>query len=232
MKVTSTGLTDIGRVRKNNQDNYYCNDSLKLYLVADGLGGHAAGDVASQMAKDSVVQIFSATKQSVDPASFLTLAIQEANRKIYDKATSSVECRGMGTTFTLLHFFYDTAYMAHVGDSRVYLIQDNMIWQLSQDHTLVSQQFSEKTQVVKNMLTRSVGFESEVEVDLYTKKTKSGETYLLCTDGLHGFIRSKEIAEIVSKNSIQEAAKKLITLANERGGEDNITIVIARVERV
>ena len=237
MKLTSFSLTDIGRVRKNNQDSCYSNDALKLYLVADGLGGHAAGDVASRMAKDWVVHLFSSTKHSFDPASYLTQAIQEANHKIYDKASDSLELKGMGTTFTGLYFSYDTAYIAHVGDSRAYVIYEKMIWQLSQDHTVISQQFMEKAHVpVKNALTRSVGFDAEVEVDLYTKKANKGEVYVLCTDGLHGFVAPQEIVNIVNQSSYEKAAlekatQDLVKLANERGGDDNITVVLTRVER-
>lgn len=233
MKLKSFSLTDPGRIRKNNQDSYYCNDQLRLYIVADGLGGHVGGEVASQMAREVVIQFFSATRRSFDPSSYLVGAIQEANRKIYDKSSSTPALKGMGTTLTALYFSYDTAYIGHVGDSRAYLIQEGMIWQLSQDHTLVSQELvSGMTAPLRNVLTRSVGFDPEVEVDMYTKKVSEREIYLLCSDGLHGTVNDEEIVKAVSKQSLSSTPQALIDLANQQGGEDNITVVLTRVERL
>lgn len=233
MKLYSTSLTDIGRLRKNNQDSYLCDDRLKLYLIADGLGGHAGGEVASLMAKETLTQFFSSTRQSIDVSSYFIEAMRSANRRIYDKSISTPSLKGMGTTLTALYFSYDTAYIAHVGDSRAYLIQEDMIWQLSQDHTLVSQKFTVGSDIpLKNILTRSVGYDAGVEVDLYTKKLSKDDIYLLCSDGLHGVVRDQEMAYIVCNQPLDSASNLLIRLANERGGEDNITVVLVKVERL
>ncbi len=224
-------MTDRGRLRSNNQDSYFCNDKIGVYLVADGLGGHQGGEVASTLARDVVGQIFLAAQGPSDPPTFLTVAVEEANRQIYQKSQSDAYLKGMGTTLTAIYFSNETAYMAHVGDSRVYLIQDKMIWQLSEDHTVVSRQLAVGANApLKNVLTRSVGFDSCLDIDLYTKKVASGESYLLCSDGLYGMMKDEEIANIVSQCSLEEAPKELIRLANKRGGEDNITVVVVKIE--
>ena len=233
MKLKSASLTDIGRVRGNNQDSYVCDDKLGVYAVADGLGGHVGGEVASGMAADILSNAFRFKQHAVDPGLSLKKVIQQANSKIYEKAHQTPSLMGMGTTLTMLYFADDTLYVGHVGDSRAYLIREGMIWQLSQDHSLASYQLvSGMTTPLKNVVTRSVGFDQEVEVDVYTKKVSQGDTYLLCSDGLHGFVKDEEIARVVSQNTLNSAVKNLIILANERGGEDNITAVLTQVEQL
>lgn len=234
MKLKSASRTDIGKRRANNQDSFICNDKLKLYAVADGLGGHVGGEVASRLAVEALTQLFSLGKSSFDPSSYLTKAVQEANQRIFEKAEVTSSLRGMGTTLTALYFSYDTAYIAHVGDSRAYFIQDDMIWQLSEDHTLVSQQMVSGIEFpVKNIITRSVGYDREVEIDLYTKKLSSGDIYLLCSDGLHGYLKEEEMVSVIQSSfSLELAAGQLIQLANDRGGDDNITAVLTKVERL
>ena len=233
MKLETSGLSDIGRKRENNQDSYLLNDKAKLYVVADGMGGHVGGEIASKMAVDTLSKVFSYTSRSFDPSSYLVRAIQEANNMIYEKAVQTPSLKGMGTTVTCLLFSYDTVFIAHVGDSRAYFIREGMIWQLSQDHSLVSEQMVAGGAIaMRNIITRSVGYDRQVEVDLYTKKVAMGDRYLLCSDGLYGFVSQKEMATVVSSSVLPLATKKLIDLANSRGGDDNITAVLVKVEEI
>lgn len=232
MKLQSFALSDIGRKRESNQDRYICNDGLKLYAVADGMGGHVGGGVASQMAAEALNDIFS-KRQSIDPAAYLTKAFEEVNRKIFNTSSQTTSLKGMGTTLTALFFSDDTAYVAHVGDSRAYFMKDEMIWQLSIDHSLVSQQMvSGMRTPLRNIITRSIGFDPEVQVDLYTKKADAGDSYLLCSDGLYNAMEDSEIVSIISRNSVEDSVKELVGFANQRGGDDNITAVVVKVERL
>lgn len=232
MKLKSIGLTDIGRKRANNQDSLVVNERAKLFGVADGMGGHVAGEVASQMAIDTLDKIFSSVMaRSFDPTVFFIKAVQEANYNIYDRAAQDLSLKGMGTTLTALYFSLDTVYIAHVGDSRAYFIREGMVWQLSQDHSLITEQLvSGMASPLRNVITRSVGYDRNVEVDLYTKKIAPGDFYLLCTDGLYGHVRNKEMASLVSTSSLEQCTKKMIDLANSRGGDDNISAVLVQVE--
>ena len=233
MKLNACGLSDIGRKRENNQDSYLLNDKAKLYVVADGMGGHAGGEVASKIAVDTLNKVFSYTSRSFEPSSYLVRAIQEANNMIYEKAVQTPSLKGMGTTVTCLLFSYDTVFVAHVGDSRAYFIREGMIWQLSQDHSLVSEQMvAGGATAMRNIITRSVGYDRQVEVDVYTKKVAMGDQYLLCSDGLYGFVGHKEMATVVSSLLLSSATKKLIDLANSRGGDDNITAILVKVEEI
>ncbi len=232
MKLKAIGLTDVGRKRANNQDCLVVNDRAKLFVVADGMGGHVAGEVASQIATDTLNKIFSSVmSRSFDPTVFFIQAVQEANHNIYDKAMQNPSYKGMGTTLTALYFSLDTVYIAHVGDSRAYFIREGMVWQLSQDHSLITEQLvSGMASPLRNVITRSVGYDRNVEVDLYTKKIAPGDFYLLCTDGLYGHVKNKEMAMLVSSSSIEQSTKKMIELANNRGGDDNISAVVVQVE--
>ena len=169
----------------------------------------------------------------MDPSTYLMKSIEQANKNIYEKAVQNPSLKGMGTTVTSLYFSYDTVYVAHVGDSRAYFIREGMIWQLSQDHTLISEQLvSGMAMPLKNVITRSVGYEREVEVDLYTKKITRGDYYVLCSDGLYGCVKNHEVAKVVSSLPLEAASKKLIEIANQRGGDDNITVLIVKVEEI
>jgi PPM family protein phosphatase len=215
MKLNSSSCTDTGRVRDINEDSFVCNDQLKLFLVADGLGGHAGGEVASQMTAELFTNAIQSATRSFDPASYLVRITKEINSAVYDRAESDPTLKGMGTTLTALYFSYDTVYIVHVGDSRAYFLQDGMIWQLSQDHSLEAEDPGSVGKDMKHIITRSIG-----------------HAYLLCSDGLHGLVEDEEMGKIVSKGNVSDAAQKLIDLANQRGGEDNITTVITQIERL
>ncbi|MBI4041809.1 MAG: Stp1/IreP family PP2C-type Ser/Thr phosphatase [Deltaproteobacteria bacterium] len=233
MKISSCGLSDIGRIRRVNQDSFVCNEKVKLFIIADGMGGHQAGEVASRMAVDTLCQFFAQKTVSIDPETYLKQAILKANEIIYHQASLDESLKGMGTTLTCLYFFFDTVYIAHVGDSRAYLLNKNYIWQLSMDHSLQQIPITSGLAPLKNVLTRSVGYDAQVEVDVYTKKISSGEYYLLCSDGLYGSVKHSEMVKILSQDvSLKDVCRKLIDLANSRGGEDNITVMVIRIDDV
>ncbi|OGQ16965.1 MAG: hypothetical protein A3B70_01655 [Deltaproteobacteria bacterium RIFCSPHIGHO2_02_FULL_40_11] len=234
MRLSTAGASDIGKVRKMNQDRYICNDDAKLYVVADGMGGHQAGDVAAKMAVDELNQTFSFKKHSLDPEKHLVQTIHNANAKIYESAKENSEFKGMGTTVTALYFTMDSVYIAHVGDSRAYLMHGKHIWQLTEDHSLASNEMVSGLNVpLKNVLTRSVGYDPQVEVALYVKKLSKGDRFLICSDGLHGNLSSQEMVHAITKRfSLADGCKNLIQSANAKGGDDNITAVLISVDEV
>ncbi len=253
LKVTSCGITDLGRKRQNNEDNYLINDELNLYIVADGMGGHAGGEFASQIAVNTVEEVFSNLDNDFIPTTLngeispdeltrekLEYAIRLAGRRIYEKALDEPEYRGMGTTALALHLQQDRLFISHVGDSRGYRIRKSGIEQLTEDHSLVNEQIKAglitpehaKTHRLKNIITRSLGYQEEVEVDTRIELLEEGDTFLLCSDGLSNMVEEDEMFEIVLRSHFQEAALRLVEVANERGGDDNITVILARVDRV
>jgi PPM family protein phosphatase len=252
-KVTSCGITDIGRKRQKNEDSYLVNDKLKLYIVADGMGGHAGGEFASKIAVSTVEEIVKGDdKKHVDPKSYLDKsrskdddfseklrdAITRAGSKICQRSIEDPELRGMGTTASAVLFHDKKAFIAHVGDSRVYCFRDNNMNQITEDHSLVHEQLKSglitedeaKSHQLKNIITRSVGVQEEVEVDTIVWPVKSGDKYLLCSDGLSNMVTDIEIKDIVNRYSVENGAKTLVDLANERGGDDNITLIIIKVD--
>jgi len=237
MKIAAEGLTDVGRKRKTNQDKYLVANEQQLFGVADGMGGHRGGDVASRLAVETIQSfIKSHTKEDVEAT--LTAALREASQKIYNESSTHEELAGMGTTATFAWVRGNRIFIAHVGDSRAYLIRDDKIWQLTEDHSLVHEQVkaglipeeAERNHLLKNVLTRSVGFEPEVKVDIYQKDLEKGDCYLICSDGLQTKVKDEEILRIVSKNGTKEACKRLIDAANSYGGDDNVTTVLLKVE--
>lgn len=253
LKITSCGITDLGRKRTNNEDNYLINDELGLYLVADGMGGHAGGEFASQIAVNTVEEVFANLGAATIPPVLvdeispedltrerLEYAIRLAGRRIYEKALDEPEYRGMGTTALALYVQKDRAFISHVGDSRGYRIRDNTIEQLTEDHSLVNEQIKAglispehaKTHRLKNIITRSLGYQEEVEVDTRIEKIQEGEIFLLCSDGLSNLVEEDEMLQIITRCHFSEAPWDLVKLANERGGDDNITAVLTRIDRV
>ncbi len=236
MRVLSFGHTDIGMKRKINQDSFLCDDNLRLYVVADGMGGHLGGEVASQNAVTGI-QKFCKENQNLNPRERLDKGVNSSCNEIFLQSKQKPELSGMGTTVLAMLIHDDCAYIAQVGDSRAYLIQSGNIWQITEDHSLlneeiragrISRQDSHNYQF-KNVITRSVGYESQVEVDIYRRKLLPKDMILMCSDGLSGLVDIKEIQEYVEKYGPEEGLKQLIQLANERGGDDNITAVLCQV---
>ncbi len=251
VRITSCGITDVGLKRGHNEDNYLINEELNLFVVADGMGGHAGGEYASAIAVNTVEEIVTSMEMdgevtdSDDPVEVtrhkLTHAIRLAGRRIFEKAREQPEYHGMGTTAVVVLVDGANAFVAHVGDSRVYLVRDGAIEQVTEDHSLIAEKIRHglitpeeaKNHRMRNVITRSLGYQEDVEVDLTIRGVRRGDAYLLCSDGLSGHVTDEEMAEhVVRASGPQEAARKLVELACERGGEDNITTVIAQVDDV
>ena len=239
--------TDVGRQRHHNEDNVAYivpkNAMLQakkgaLFIVADGMGGHAAGEVASEMAVSSVSTLYYQDNDS-DIAASLLRSIKYTNAVIYQRAREQVEHNGMGTTCVAAVLLDDRVYIANVGDSRAYLVRRGWVRQISQDHSWVAQQVrtgvmtetEARTHQLRNMITRSLGSLPQVEVDIFIEQVQEGDTLVLCSDGLSGMISDSEIAQIVERYSPQECVHHLIEQANAHGGMDNITVLVARVLR-
>jgi protein phosphatase len=254
MRIRATGLTDVGLQREHNEDTYRILDKYALYLVADGMGGHQAGDVASKMAADSIVSFFEATQQEdatwpfpIDP--HLTLSenrlcssIKLANRQIHNLSRSNQSLHGMGTTIVGISFAAEEgiAHIAHVGDSRAYRLRDNKLVQLTRDHSLLNDYLNmmpdmptEAIDVVpKNVITRALGMQESVVVDIGREKIRVGDRYLMCTDGISGQVPDEFMQKVLIDfaDDLPAAAKTLVKAANDAGGEDNATLVIVSLE--
>lgn len=235
--------------RERNEDSVLADSNLKLYVVADGMGGHAGGAIASQMAvatvrsaiqdawhKGEIAPDASNTEQP-NVLRLLDRSIREASRRIFDASSSSTELHGMGTTVTLTLFLGKRCYVAHVGDSRLYRIRNGSgMEQMTEDHSLVAEQVkagfitAEEAQYsrFRNIITRSVGFESSVSADTFSLPTEEGDVFLMCSDGLTGMVTDEGIEEILGCKTLREALNELIDLANRNGGEDNISLVLLR----
>ncbi|MGO9830477.1 MAG: Stp1/IreP family PP2C-type Ser/Thr phosphatase [Myxococcaceae bacterium] len=250
MKAASAGLTDVGRKRDHNEDSFLIDEELQLYVVADGMGGHAGGGTASRIAVETIDKrlrdLRAAEAPSPAPANLQDSAVPETIRSaveqaclaIFAKAQEDPELAGMGTTVISLLLDDAHAFFAHVGDSRAYLIRGELIQQISEDHSLVNEQIKAgmitpeeaRHSRYRNIITRSVGFEEEVQVDVMGLLAEPGDVFILCSDGLANMMEDTEILEIVRANPLEEIPAKLIELANERGGDDNITVIAVRAE--
>jgi protein phosphatase len=243
MGLISSGLTDIGRKRKTNQDSIYLNPDKNLFVVADGMGGHNGGDIASQMAVEHIPE-YMLKNLDKDPKSAFPKSVQYANSKIKEKSHNDELLHGMGTTVVGFYFKGDTLYISNVGDSRAYLVNRNKLFQLSKDHSLVQEKLNlgiyNRDQAAadpqKNVLVRTVGFEDDIEVDLFTYKVSKNDIFLSCSDGLHGKVSDADILYIINKyipdpskatpESVQQTATTLVAQANANGGNDNISVIV------
>jgi len=227
MKVTAAAATDVGLVREGNEDSYLTEEPL--FAVADGMGGHRGGEVASQLAVETLEKLF---KQG---AGDLPGQVQEANRVVFERSVLDRKVAGMGTTLTAALVEGDRVRLAHVGDSRAYLLRDGKVRLLTEDHTLVHRMVTEgeisqeeaETHPQRSVLTRAVGVDTVVDVDDDTVQILPGDRLLLCTDGLTSMV-SEEVIEEVLRDvpDPQEAAQRLVRMANEAGGVDNTTVVV------
>ncbi len=241
MVMRSVAQTDVGRRRKVNEDRYALAPELGLYLVADGMGGHTAGQVASELASEAVLQAVRALAGAPQTLSEkLRAAVSAANREIFETAQAKPELAGMGTTLVALLAGEGRAALAHVGDSRAYLVRGEQIRQLTDDHSLVAElvrrrhisELAARDHPHRHVLTRALGVQRTVEPDLVELTPARGDTFVLCSDGLTGHLDDAEIGEVVSGAAeLQAQCDRLVELANERGGEDNITVVQIHFER-
>ena len=247
LRTSSAAATDLGRRRSGNEDCYRLweadpgapdRPADRLLVVCDGMGGSNAGEVASHMAADTVVREFAASPAN-DPAAALTHAVEVANTEIWDLSRTRTDLNGMGTTCTAVAVRGGDVLVAHVGDSRAYLVRAHRATQLTTDHSLVAQLVARnqlspeeaRHDPRRNVVTRSVGVAPDVEVDIVTLEAplQGGDTLVICSDGLHGQVSDDEIAGSAMADSLDEACRSLIELANERGGPDNITVAMLRV---
>ncbi|WP_394833791.1 Stp1/IreP family PP2C-type Ser/Thr phosphatase [Pendulispora rubella] len=250
LRIELAGKTDVGKKRNHNEDNFSIIEESGLYIVADGMGGHASGEVASQMAVDAMREFFLSTAQDPERTwpykmdrskgyeeNRLITGIKLANLRIYETAQRDAGKRGMGTTIVTMFAVEDGVYIAHVGDSRGYRIRDGKIEQLTEDHSLLNDYIKMKRLTPeeianfphKNVIVRALGMKDTVKVDTRFETPRANDTYLLCSDGLSGPVTDAEMLEMVSTApDLETAAGRLIAGANANGGPDNITVILAR----
>jgi protein phosphatase len=242
MKPVAFGLSDVGRCRESNEDSFLCDTKLGLFAVADGMGGHAAGEVASRLAVDALVEAFrrnnwnGEARDRNDAIDRLRIAVAEANRKICDEIVLHEEQRGMGTTMVALLTLAEHAVIGHVGDSRAYLLRDQRLHRLTSDHSWVNEQVqagllstdAAQKHPMRNIVTRALGSRPDVVVDLRTEEIHPGDVFLLCSDGLNGMLGDDEIRETLVRyrDNPKQSCWALVDAANQRGGEDNTTVIV------
>jgi serine/threonine protein phosphatase PrpC len=255
MRAVSAGLSDVGLQREHNEDSFVVMEEYDLFVVADGMGGHRAGDVASRLATETISEFFRSTANEdvtwpfhfdtnlSEEENRLLTGIRVANRQIFERSTRSREYHGMGTTVVGAMFSpkKQRMYIGHVGDSRCYRIRDGQIRLMTRDHSLINDYLlampdltdEQKSELPKNVITRALGMQDHVVVDLQHDDPRPGDTYVLCSDGLSGMVSDGDIQLIVTgAENVRDACLRLIERANERGGEDNITAVLIKIEDV
>jgi PPM family protein phosphatase len=250
LRIEIAGQTDVGRKRAHNEDNFAIFGEYGLYVVADGMGGHASGEVASQMAIDTMRDFFATTQDDPDKTwpykmdrtkgyeeNRLVTGIKLSNLRIFESARVNPGQRGMGTTIVSLFVTQQGVYLAHVGDSRIYRVRDGVIDQLTEDHSLLNDYKKMKHLTEeeianfphKNVIVRALGMKDTVKVDTRFEEPRLGDIMVLCSDGLAGPVSDEDIrAIVISSPDLKVATQRLIDRANENGGPDNVTCVLAR----
>jgi serine/threonine protein phosphatase PrpC len=252
MKVRVAAKTDPGMKRTHNEDYYQVLEDEKLYIVADGMGGHAMGEVASKMAAETLQEFYRRTRDDEDATwpykidrqlsyveNRLVCGIKLANWKVHESATKDPRCKGMGTTMVTMMVVADKAYFAWVGDSRGYRIRGDKIQQITRDHSLLEDYKEAKPDMTeeeqrnfphKNVITRALGMRETVQVDIKYDSLQNGDTLMLCCDGLTGMIDDNRICEIIRQcdEDIDKCVTDLVDQANKNGGVDNITVILIR----
>lgn len=252
MEIKHWAATDVGRKRSHNEDNFLIDKNLNLFVVADGMGGHASGEVASAIAVHTIRDVvfaerdlltqytdFDATAQ-MELCTLLEFAVHSASARIFHKAQQEPEKRGMGTTVVALLVIGQRGFIAYVGDSRIYLSRNGVVYPLTEDHSLMNELIrSGKVQAgefasspyanFKNAMTRAVGVYEHVEVDILDFEILPGDAFLLCSDGLYDYLEDAEIASNLGMSNIEEIPGRFIDMANSRGGKDNVTALVVQV---
>ena len=250
MKIRYAAKTDVGLKRTHNEDYFSLLEDEQLFMVADGMGGHASGEVASKMAADAIAEFYLRTKDEDATWPYkmdrqlsyienrLVCGIKLANYRIFEAAAQDIRFKGMGTTIVALLLNGEKVYIAHVGDSRCYRIRGGVIDQLTRDHSLLEDYMDAKPDMTeeekrnfphKNVITRALGMADHTEVDVSSWDLLPGDVCVVCCDGLTGMVRDERIAEIVGEEpELQTACQRLVDEANENGGVDNITVALVR----
>jgi len=243
-ELSAYGLSDRGLVRQNNEDYWGCVPEHQLYLLADGMGGHQAGEVA---AREAVIYLCQQFRERFDELSDHSLqnvcdlikkSIENANQFIFEMSRSHDLLKGMGTTLCLLHFLGDRAIFSHVGDSRIYRLRNNTLEQLTQDHSLLREmrdlgtEFDpSKTPIFKNIITKAVGTDESLDVTIHVQLLQPNDIYLLCSDGLSDCLSRQEIEQCLNQpHTVEERVRALIHAAKAKGGYDNITVVLVNCQ--
>lgn len=250
MKIEHASLSDKGKVRENNEDA--CGQFVPaekdeqaqkgiLFLVADGMGGHRGGEIASRLAVEAIVSAFTQS-QETDRAGVLVSAFEHANTLILTESTTDTTLFGMGTTCTAIALHGSHAYFAHVGDSRAYCQRGDQLTQMTNDHSLVGEMVRSgiitdedaRTHPRRNVITRSLGIQESLMTDTPNSpfEVMAGDTFLLCSDGLTSFVEDDEIARVLAGNDVDSQCETLVRLANDGGGKDNITVQVIRIVEV
>lgn len=248
MILTAGGKTDQGLVRGKNEDHIYLSEKLGLVVVADGMGGHTSGETASELAVTALCDYFQKDQPVISPYNYsysettnrLNAAIMLANQIVYEAALKSPGLSGMGTTIAAAALTGNQLSFAHIGDSRIYLVRSGNIEQLTNDHSFVQEQIKwdritreeAARSVMKNILTRAVGIDSDVSADLGELTVLQSDILLLCSDGLYNMVSDEEILEIIScAGNVHAASEILINAANENGGNDNISAIVGYIHK-
>lgn len=251
MRAEFAGDTHVGMKREHNEDSLLILPEENLFVVADGMGGHASGEIASKLAVDTIKGFFVDTSQDEEitwpfrtgeeddyHANRLVTAVKLANQRIYESAAAQLQLRGMGTTAVGIYYADDRVYIAHVGDSRCYRLRGGELEQLTEDHSLLND-FRRSLSLTpeeeanfphKNIIVRALGMKNTVDVDLKVSEPEVGDIYLLCSDGLTGEVSDEELTSVLkTEPSLIKACHRLVKMANDSGGRDNVTVVLARI---
>lgn len=233
-------LSDIGSARENNEDSLFASldRDMPLYIVADGMGGHNAGEVASKMAVDIVREEFAINNENLNSPrkirECIKMALEKANEVIYKRSLNELDCEGMGTTVVLGYYFENRFYIGHVGDSRAYVLVDGDLNQITEDHTLVNELIKKgsitESQALshpqRNAITRALGTSIDIDIDTYEVDFNRADILLLCSDGLYNMVDESIIFKTLKETiDLEEGVASLVQMANENGGKDNITII-------
>lgn len=241
MRFQSWCISDKGLKLEGKQDTILIDERLGLFIVADGVGGHQGGEVASALAVETVREVVGHPKaHKFTPKEVLYQAYEEASHRIFDRATQDVKLNGMGTTMVMGYIRDTKIHIANVGDSRAYLYRKPYLWQITEDHSLINEQVrlgllteeqALKT-VGKNVITRSVGFERDVFPDIIEREISSGDVFLFCSDGLSGMVTDQLMCQIFNQTPMDKVTPKMIEQALEHGGDDNVTVLVLQFQDV
>jgi protein phosphatase len=248
MRIRYAAKTDVGMKRTHNEDYFSLLEEDQLFLVADGMGGHASGEVASKMATESIQEFFARTKDDDDVTwpykmdrhlsyveNRLVVGVKLANQRIFEAALKDLRLKGMGTTLVGGQIVGDKLYIAHVGDSRCYRLRGGQIQQMTRDHSLLEDYKDAKPGMSdeeqrkfphKNVITRALGMRDTVQVDVHAQDIQDGDVYVFCSDGLSGMIEDETIARVLKTTpDLEQAVSQLVEAANQAGGTDNVTVL-------